>query len=210
MLTKIYRAAVGLLALIVFSTGSTSRALAVFMFQSESAIFEPLTNKVLFTIQFNQPPNFSTVDSIGRQANSFQYFIVGDPGLPYPAKYDSIIRGDEIHLSIDALRIRNSVPPDPGPVAVTGGWGSIRGEVPFNVNGNIVTFSTPLSLISDHSMNGIFEYRLESSEFGGFTQFAENQSTVATEPASAILMAMGCITLFCWYGRMRRRNPQWN
>ncbi len=195
---SVNRATVGVMAGLACLFGSVITASASFMFLSDSASFDPLTRKVQFTIEFNQAPNFFTVDSVGRQANSFQYYIVGDPGLPYPGKYDSIIRGEEIHASIDTLRIRNSMPSDPDPIA--GGWGAVRGSVPFNVSGNTLTFSTPLSLISDHSLNGNFAYRLESSVFGGDPfQFVESQSTVAAEPDTAILMAMG-MALFSWYG----------
>lgn len=206
MRRQLYRGTAFLMLSLVLLFGSPIAASAVFIFQSESTIFEPASGKVQFTIGFNQSPDF-TVGSQGRQANSFQYFIAGDSSLTSPAKYDSIIRGEEIHLSADMLRIRNSVPPDSGPITVTGGWGAVRGEVPFSLNGNTLTFSTPLSLISDHSLNGTVAYRLESYEFGSLTKFAESQFSVAPEPATGIVVAMGGLTLFCWYGWRRRLNP---
>ena len=209
MRRQLYRGTAFFILALVFLVGSPITASAVFIFQSESAIFEPAADKVQFTIGFNQPPDF-TVNSQGRQANSFQYFIVGDSSLPYPAKYDSIIRGEEIHLSADTLRIRNSVPPDSGPITVTGGWGAVRGEVPFSLNGNTLTFSTPLSLISDHSLNGTVAYRLESYEFGSLTRLAESQFSVAPEPATGAVVAMGGMTLFCWYAWRRCLNRKWN
>lgn len=205
MRRQLYRGTAFLILALVFLVGNAVSASAVFIFQSESTIFEPATGKVQFTIGFNQSPNF-TIDSQGRQANSFQYFIVGDTSLTSPAKYDSIIRGEEIHLSADTLRIRNSVPPDSGPVTVTGGWGAVRGEVPFNLIGNTLTFSTPLSLISDHSLNGTVAYRLESYEFGSLTKFADSQFSIAPEPATGTVVALGGLTLFCWYGWRRRLN----
>jgi len=201
---QVYSAAVSLMVALVVSVGIIGNATAEFMFLSESAVFESLTGKVQFMVEFNQSPNFSTVDSVGRQANSFQYFILGDSSLPYPAKYDSIIRGDEIDLSGNTLPLRNSVPPVSDPIA--GGWGALRGSVPFNVNGNTLTFSTPLSLISNHSLDGNFAYRLESYEFGALTRFVDNHSTVATEPGTGALMAMGGVALFFLYGWSRRRH----
>src|SRR5438046_356527 len=82
-------------ALLACSTGQTQ---AAFMFVSESVLFNSATGQAQFTIAFNQPPDFFTLDTVGRQANSFQYFIVGDPGLTYPDLYDSIIRAEEIHI----------------------------------------------------------------------------------------------------------------
>jgi hypothetical protein len=124
-------------------------ALSPFSFVSESAVFNPATGKVQFTIEFNQPPDFFTVSSFGQQTNSFQYFIVGNPTLQSPEKFDSIIRGEEIHITVDTLPIRNAVPPVPDPTG--GGWGALRGAVPFSLDGDILTFSTPLPLISNHS-----------------------------------------------------------
>ena len=57
-----------------------------FRFVSESAIFNPATREVLFTVAFNESPDFFTTDAVGRQKHSFQYFIGvnGWPPFPYP------------------------------------------------------------------------------------------------------------------------------
>jgi hypothetical protein len=178
------------------------QAQAEFMFVSESAVYNPATGAVQFTIEFNQAPDFFTQDSAGRIANSFQYFIVGDPRLPYPENYDAIIRGEEIHLTGDTLRIRNSAPSDPDPAA--GGWGAIRGAVPFSLDGDILTFSTPLPLISDHSTDGQYDNRFYTVEFDGLTRTVESQSTVLStavlEPSATVLLAISGVSLSCWYG----------
>src|SRR5829696_2550518 len=90
---------------------------------SESAVYDPVTGLVTFTLVFNREPDFQTVDSIGRQADSFQYYILGDPTLTSDARFDAIIRGSEIDLTSNLLTIRNAVPPDTDPAA--GGWGSV-------------------------------------------------------------------------------------
>jgi hypothetical protein len=139
--------------------------------RSQSAVFDPATGQVTFTLSFNRPPDFQTVDSLGRQADSFQYFILGDPSLPYPFNYDAIIRGEELHLSSNVLRVRNARPTDPTvPPSVSGGWGTVRGVVPYQLNGSVLTFSTPLGLISDHSLDGHFSYDLELYQYGALTQ----------------------------------------
>src|SRR5215467_282001 len=76
-----HRMTVAQTAVVALLVGIAGIAKADFMFVSQSAVFNPVTQEVLFTIQFNQVPDFFTVDSFGRQANSFQYFIVGDPNL---------------------------------------------------------------------------------------------------------------------------------
>lgn len=181
-------------------------AKAEFISVSESAVFNPSTQEVLFTIEFNQTPDFFTVDSFGRQANSFQFFITGDPGLPYPARYDAIIRAEEIHITMDVLRVRNAVPPDPDPAA--GGWGSIRGAVPFSLNGSVLTFSTPLQLISDHSTDGRFAYGLQSYQFGALTRSVNNQSVVVPEPTSLTLLSVGALGLLIGGLQLNRRSKK--
>jgi hypothetical protein len=165
---------------------------------------------VNFTVEFNQAPDFFTQDSFGRVANAFQYFIYGDRSLPYPELFDAVIRGEEIHLTGDTLPIRDSVPHDPDPAA--GGWGAIRGAVPFRLDGDVLTFSTPLPLISDHSTDGHFDYRLYTVEFGGLTRAVESQSTVLStavpEPSTAVLMAIAGASLGCWYGGTRISTPR--
>lgn len=102
------------------------------MATSEFETFNPNTGLVTFSITFNQVPDFFTVDSFGRAANAFQFYIVGDPTLSYPANYDSIIRGGEIYLG-GGIPIRNGSPSIADPHA--GGWGAIRGIVPFTLTG---------------------------------------------------------------------------
>jgi hypothetical protein len=154
-----------------------------FLFLSESAIFDPATGQVTFTLTFNRPPDFQTVDSIGRQADSFQYFIVGDPSLPYPSNYDALIRGEELHFSGDVLRVRNATPEDPTDPAASG-WGTLRGVVPYQLDGSVLTFSTPLALISDHSVDGYFSYDLMTAQNGASTLFVRRESVVGPGPTT--------------------------
>lgn len=163
--------------IVVMLNGFAATALAEFTIVSNSAVFDPLNQSVLFTLEFSEPPDFLTVDPFGRQTDSFQYYIVGDPNLPYPQFYDTIIRGEEIHITRDTIRVRNAFPPaldDPN----SGDWGSIRGTVPFTLSGSIVTFLAPLSMISDHSIDGHFSYDLGSFVLGDQTDFLHGESTI--------------------------------
>ena len=134
---------------------------------AQSATYNSSSGEVKFTLVFNQSPDFSTTDAFGRQKNSFQYFVIGDATLPYPSNFDSIIRGEEIHSS-GLIPIRNAVPPDDSDPA-SGGWGTIRGEVPYTLRGRVLMFSAPLGLISDHVDAGAVAYHLETYEFGVLT-----------------------------------------
>ena len=170
-------------AVLACLSGTAKAAPPEFKFVSESAVLNPQTQEVTFTLAFNQAPDFSTTDLYNRQGHSFQYFIVGRPFFPYPSNFDSIIRGEEIHLTHDNIRIRNSTHSDVDPAS--GGWGTIRGVVPFKVNGNLLTFSAPLRVLSDHSNDGSFDYRLESYEYGSTTNFVDSRSVIVPRTLDA-------------------------
>jgi hypothetical protein len=155
------------------ASGQTPDGLTV---RSESAVFDPLTGQVTFTLVFARQPDFRTEDALGRRADSFQYYILGDPTLPYPAYYDALVRGDEIDLATGLLPIRNAVPPSTDPAAH--GWGAVRAIVPFRLNGTVLTFSASLAAISDHSLDGHFAYELQLTRYGGLTQFLQSNSVV--------------------------------
>ena len=129
---------------------------------SQTAKYNAASNRVVFTIRFTRPPDFFTIDGLGRAADSFQYFIVGDPSAPYPLNYTSVIRGDEIRFD-GLITIRNVDPPDAD--ARAGGWGTIRGEVPYSLHGRMLRFSVPLALLTSQT-SGTVDYLLETYSFG--------------------------------------------
>jgi hypothetical protein len=171
-------AALVMLTLVVVATARAPAADAArpISIADESAVYDPATGTVDFTVTFDRTPNFRRVDEFGRRATSFQYFIVGDDALPDPERWDSIIRGDELSLGSGLLPIRNSAPLDPDIAA--GGWGSVRATVSFRLRRRVLTFSAPLSAISDHSTDGDFAYRLEIYAFGELVDSSENRSVV--------------------------------
>jgi hypothetical protein len=121
-----------------------------------------------FFLHFSQTPNFTTLDANGRPQDSFQIFIAFNPATPNPANpasADVLIRGDEIHIA-NAIRIRDARPPVNDPNA--GGWGAIRGSVPYHVrtqpNGTaVLTFNAPFPLLG---IVGQFGWVLETYNFG--------------------------------------------
>jgi hypothetical protein len=75
-----------------------------------------------------------------------------------------------------------------------GGWGAIRGSASFTLVGTDLTFSVPLSVLSDHSTNGQFSYVFQTDVYGAQTQFLANQqSAVLPEPATAALASVSLI-----------------
>jgi hypothetical protein len=162
-----------------------------------------------FTLEFNKTPDFFTVDEFGRQANAFQYYIYGDQSLSYPNNYDAIIRGGEMHLSDDTLRIRKAAPPSND--AGSGGWGAIIAEVPWSLDGSKLSFTVNTFLLTSFVTDkGVFKYDLMTTEWGGMTSHISGKfSTSALSPHSSPspvplpssfpLLLTGLI-LFSWLG----------
>jgi len=175
---------------------------AEFVANAQSAIFDPVTGNVTFSLMFNQGPDFYTVDTFGRAATDFQYFVYGAPTAGYPAEFDSIIRGGEIYLG-QGIPVRNATPSVPDPNA--GGWGAIRTRVPFTVAGASLTFSVPLTLLSDRSTDGHFTYTLQTDVYGALNQRVTGQSSVVASPEPSglpILCGLVMVALL----RPRRRD----
>ncbi len=160
---------------------------------------------MLFQIEFNRTPDFFTTDEYDRQADAFQYYIDADGGFPifkgtdiYYSNLESLITGWEIHLG-GGVPIRNALPPDPD-LSSSGGWGSIRGSVPYTLSGNVFSLLVPLKLIGDS--DGKFSYRLEWYEYGALQSYIDAETV--PEPATIFgsFMALGGLAAF------HRKNKQ--
>ena len=190
---------------LLFGLTSGFPAEAALLVLSQSAEVNLDNNSVLFQIEFNRAPDFFTTDEYGRQADSFQYYVDADGGFPifkggefYYSNLESIIRGEEIHLAGD-VRIRNALPPDPD-LSSSGGWGSIRGSVPYTLSGNVFSLLVPLELIGD--TDGKFSYQLLWTEYGGAGGYIDAEAV--PEPATIFgsFMALGGLAAF------QRKNKQ--
>lgn len=126
-----------------------------------------LRGQLRFEVPFARIPDFLTVDQTGRTEDSFQYYIAYDP----TQRADSgtvpgaIVRGDEIHVA-DALRIRDALPSSTDPTS--GGWGTVRATVPFEMRFNR-DGSAVLSFVaswSDLGTSGPFGWVLDTFHFG--------------------------------------------
>ncbi len=179
---------------------------AALLVLSQSAEVNLNSNSVQFQIEFNRAPDFFTTDEHGRQADSFQYYVDADGGFPifrgtdsYYSNLEAIIQGSEIHLAGD-VRIRNAWPPDPDMSVGWGGWGTIRGSVPYTLSGNALSLLVPLQLIGDS--DGKFSYRFEWYEYGGMGGYIDAETV--PEPATIFgsFMALGGLAAF------QRRNKQ--
>src|ERR1017187_137089 len=130
---------------------ATFNAVAYGTFTLEAGSVSDIDNarNVTFTLQFSRAPDFVPLDAYERQADAFQFFIATSTNIPlyYPPRpYASLIRGGEINFD-NAIVIRNDGPPDDNDPH-SGGWGSIRGSVPYTLNANILTFSAPADVLN--------------------------------------------------------------
>lgn len=153
---------------------------------SQSVSIDLANSRATFELTFNSPPDFFTVDSVNRQADSFQYYVDADGELPVFRgsssfnELDAIVRGEEIART-NRIVIRD-VQGDGGPNA--GGWGPERGSVPFTLNGSTLTFTVPLALLGDS--NGDFSYNIESFESGTRTD-SINDVDVSTQAQTNVI-----------------------
>jgi hypothetical protein len=188
-----------------------SQDVKAFSVVSETANVSLNSQLVSFTIEFSEVPDFFTVDFVGRAANSFQYFLNFRNGnFPFgipsqEGSLDVLIRGEEIKISGD-VRIRNafpsSFPDDPN----SGGWGSIRGSVPFLLNSKKLDFNVPLGILGD--TDGLFTYDLETYEFGGMSSRIHGQkSHIVAVPEPLNVMGIPVALVFGILFK-RRLNPK--
>jgi hypothetical protein len=165
---------------------------------SQSALVDKVGKTATFTLTFNQAPDFTLVPGDG-QANAFQYEI--DPnwagqddgtGALSFNDIQTIVRGSEIFAGTGLpVRERDGVG---GPNA--GGWGPVRDVVPFQFNGDKLTFTAPLDSLDDN--DGVFRYRVFSTDHG--TVSSDVRGAVIPLPAA---LGIG-ITVLGGMGVMRR------
>ncbi|MBC1219534.1 hypothetical protein GNF10_14785 [Nostoc sp. UCD121] len=208
-MTYLPKFSVSLAAATLIGLGTGQIAQAELFVKSESVVVNLDAQEVSFTINFNKVPDFVTVDEFGRQADSFQYFIDPSGELPIfrpPSAYSnlsSIIRGEEIHIAGD-VRIRDVFPVGPFEPN-SGGWGKIRGSVPYSLDSTVLKFSAPLQFIGDS--DGLFSYRLELYEFGSWNGITnENKSTIASVPEPNF--ALGTLTFGVLSVGLRQKRKQ--
>ncbi len=177
MTTRCRRSAAPCLAAVVLLAWSTLQARSeAFLIDSQSAKIIPTTPvpDIQFSVTFNQPPDLFTVDAYGRQADDFQYYTP-----------DSVIRGPEIYITRNTIRIRSYGPPDLGDPA-SGGWGPIIATVPFSLSSDTVTFSVPYDLFSN---SPFFAYQIQTDYYGTAQEYV--QGSTVPEPATWAMMLFG-------------------
>jgi len=160
--------------------------------ESESATVDFDNMEVSFNIVFNRAPDFYTLDELGGPADSFQYYIDFDcsPISQGSNFIETIIRGPEIHV-YDEIPFRDTLTHSSDPTS--GGWGEIRGLVPFELNGREVSFTADLATIGD--LDGQFGYGLGLFEYGIDTDWVYVPVAGIPEPATVLLFGLGAVAV---------------
>jgi hypothetical protein len=196
-----------------FAGGATESSRAGFEIRAHQAFIYPSARQTTFTLEFTSEPDFFTAasDEVGTERHAFQYFIDVEPltgGDPFAGPDVTVVRGPEIRFDHDgALRVRATEGPDDGDRA-NGGWGPLRGAVPYELDGEVVRFTLPWELVGD--TDGAFAYVVESYEDGALTSsLASAGGIVLPLPAGAWtgLSALGGIWVARW-ARTRVRRTQ--
>ena len=198
---------------------SIDRADAVTVIDNVTTVnFE--TETVNFQITFASAPDFSSTNlnpsgppsNVLRQADSFQYYIgvYGSPivsfGVP---NFQTVIRGGEIYLG-GGIPIREGISQTPV-LPGSGGWGPVRGVVPFTLNNNVLEFVVSFAVLNEPT--GIFPYVLDVFEFGGTMQsfhVFSSDGTLPPVPLPAALplfaTGLGALGLLAWRRKAGRRE----
>ena len=158
-------------------------------------------------------PDFFTLDTFGRQADSFQFYIDSELNDPTPFNsylVDVLIRGEEIHVG-GGIPIRNAQPFGTGGPD-SGGWGPLVGSVAYSLsalgNGEAkLNFAVPTNLINGPFLYGVETYgygSATSSDIRTFPGPPENFSTqisgpvasATPEPQSGVVVVMSLIGIY--------------
>jgi hypothetical protein len=188
-------------------------------------------SNIQFQTIFNRMPDFFTLDSFGRQADSFQFYI--DYNLNDPTPFNSylvdvLIRGEEIHVG-GGIPIRNAQPfgtsgPD------SGGWGPLVDSVAYSLsalgNGEAeLRFAVPTNLMDGPFLYGVETYgygSTTSSDIGTFPGAPKNFSkqingpvALATpEPQNGVVVVMSLVGIYilrrCPHILQRLASSRWN
>lgn len=188
----------GLIAAIVIGTlACFSAAARAGLGPLESLVVNQSAHNVTFTIDFGHAPDFYTTDSFGRPADSFQINIA--PLNGNPAAFPSVVvRGDEIQYT-NGIVVRNATPPSSDPHS--GGWGSVRGTVPYILNGNEITFSDGFGQLE--APKGQFSYDLYTLHYGTTVGQTQGQSVPLPAPATVGLGMLLVLGIAMTFGRNR-------
>jgi hypothetical protein len=196
MATRMCRRVIG--CALVAVIGAHARAGPVLQIVSQSYQMRPQTQTVWFELLFNRPPDFFHADPIGRQADSFWFDIDSDLNLAtglYSYWYNPPLGVDR---RLSAYEIWNT-----GQLVVhLESYGPALGQCPFMLDGSLMHFELPYSLLAVPPGGAGLYYAINVAEYGGTTQ----QIMVVPLPRAA---GAGCTVLAAiglWRAARRARR----
>lgn len=120
-----------------------------------------------FSITFDRPVDFYTVTSDRNPLHGFQYFFDTEPGgFEFAGEDVRIIRGVEIRFD-DSIPVRESINETGEEFPNAEGWGQSRGEVPFALENDAISFTVPWITLGEEDAK--FTYILFAFENGELT-----------------------------------------
>jgi hypothetical protein len=172
-------AAASAASVVFFADASVARAQEAFELAGHSVEVDNTADTATFRLTFSRAPVFFVAE--GTATDAFQVEIDADgTSFEQPLVFetiDAVVRGAEISEA-DGLPVRDREG-DGG--EGSGGWGEVRGFVPFDLDGETITFTTGLDLIGDD--DGKFRYRINVIDDGSIT----TEVTAAIIPVPAAL-----------------------
>ena len=160
-------------------------------------------NEAIFNLWLSEEPDFESVDEVGRQSHSFQYFVDTPDFAAFYRRSGGgaersqplvLIRGEEIHYN-GSLVVREIEPfYDPTTDPASGGWGPVVATMAVKRDRKRVSFHLPLSVIDGENGSGhsAIHYFLELYRFGGLTgTVAQAAAKVATVDAPITVWPQG-------------------
>lgn len=187
------------------------------------AVIDLANGQANFSVRFDHPPDFFTLDDVGRAADAFQFFtdtVSSDPiqstteGMyrSGPLGTQTVIGSYEIatrrQLTIWWPKPRSEwLPDDPIVHAALIRYGD------YTLIDDTLSFSVPLGLL--HDPDSSFYYGFQLYPYGGWTGFnyygtsGQVYMLPVPEPAPATMFSAGVLLLMAASrcGRRQRRNP---
>lgn len=148
-----------------------------FVIAAHSEHYDAASETFQFSVTFSGLPDLLTVNAYNAEADAIQYWITWEthptePLVPWIAP-DVIIRCSEIR-TFGQIPIRDRTG-DGGPGS--GGWGAIRGMVPYLLAGPTLSFEVPRAMLGDS--DGVISYFLMMLVYGGAT---DGRAGVSDQP----------------------------
>lgn len=137
---------------------------------------------ITFDVQFNRSPDFFTLDSVGRPADTVVYYFDNRPGVN---AYFTFFGGPPpggVQSRIWTLDV-----PSDGMLSV---MGPQPGAVPYTLEGADLSFTVPFQMLGEE--DGRFSYRFELFEYGGWTGATYGP---VPEPSTTALGGLGLMIL---------------